>query len=59
MYFRSVMMIEIMKSKLHHCAVTQAELHYVGSITIEEDLMNEAKAFKPTVLILDNNKPTS
>ena len=31
--------IEILKSKIHRCKVTQAELHYVGSITIDETLM--------------------
>lgn len=36
------MVIEILKSKLHRVTVTQAELHYVGSITIDEDLMDAA-----------------
>ena len=36
------MMIQILKSKLHHIKVTQAELHYVGSITLDEDLMDAA-----------------
>lgn len=31
-----------MKSKLHRVTVTQAELHYIGSITIDEDLMEAA-----------------
>jgi aspartate 1-decarboxylase len=33
------MNIEILKSKIHRATVTQAELHYVGSITIDETLM--------------------
>ncbi|MGM0579573.1 MAG: aspartate 1-decarboxylase [Bacteroidota bacterium] len=33
------MLIEVCKSKIHRVKVTQAELHYVGSITIDEDLM--------------------
>lgn len=33
------MNIEVLKSKIHRCKVTQAELHYVGSITIDETLM--------------------
>lgn len=33
------MMIQVLKSKIHRAKVTQAELHYVGSITIDEDLM--------------------
>jgi len=36
------MVIELLKSKLHRVTVTQAELHYVGSITIDEDLMDAA-----------------
>jgi aspartate 1-decarboxylase len=36
------MFIEVLKSKLHRVRVTQAELHYVGSITIDEDLMDAA-----------------
>jgi len=36
------MMIQILKSKLHRIKVTQAELHYVGSITLDEDLMDAA-----------------
>ncbi len=33
------MQIEVLKSKIHRVKVTQAELNYVGSITIDEDLM--------------------
>lgn len=33
------MLIEVLKSKLHRVKITQAELHYVGSITIDEELM--------------------
>ena len=36
------MQIEILKSKIHRVKITQAELHYVGSITIDEDLMKAA-----------------
>ncbi|RUA30136.1 MAG: aspartate 1-decarboxylase [Bacteroidetes bacterium] len=36
------MLIEVCKSKIHRVKVTQAELHYVGSITIDEDLMEAA-----------------
>ena len=36
------MRIEVVKSKIHRVKVTQAELHYVGSITIDEDLMDAA-----------------
>jgi aspartate 1-decarboxylase len=37
-YFRN-MLIEGLKSKIHRAKITQAELHYVGSITIDEELM--------------------
>jgi len=33
------MEIQVLKSKIHRAKVTQAELHYVGSITLDEDLM--------------------
>jgi aspartate 1-decarboxylase len=34
------MFVEIVKSKIHQVNVTEANLHYVGSITIDEDLMD-------------------
>jgi aspartate 1-decarboxylase len=36
------MHIEIVKSKIHRVKVTEADLNYVGSITIDEDLMDAA-----------------
>ena len=36
------MHIEVVKSKIHMVTVTEAILHYVGSITIDEDLMDAA-----------------
>ena len=36
------MNIEVVKSKIHMVTVTEANLHYVGSITIDEDLMDAA-----------------
>lgn len=36
------MFIEVLKSKIHRVKITQAELHYVGSITIDENLMEAA-----------------
>ena len=36
------MMRAMMKSKIHRATVTQADLHYVGSITIDADLMDAA-----------------
>lgn len=36
------MTIEVLKSKIHRCIVTEANLNYVGSCTIDEDLMDAA-----------------
>lgn len=36
------MRIEVLKSKIHRVRITEAELHYVGSISIDEDLMDAA-----------------
>lgn len=36
------MLREMLKSKIHRARVTQADLHYVGSLTIDEDLMRAA-----------------
>ena len=36
------MTIQVLKSKIHRVKITQAELHYVGSITIDEALMDAA-----------------
>ncbi len=53
------MHIEILKSKIHRVKVTQAELHYVGSITIDEDLMDAAHLIeneKVTILNINNGE---
>ncbi len=34
--------IEILKSKVHRAVITEANLHYVGSLTLDEDLMDAA-----------------
>lgn len=36
------MMIQVLKSKIHRARVTEADLNYIGSITIDEDLMDAA-----------------
>lgn len=36
------MFIEVVKSKIHQVKVTEANLYYIGSITIDEDLMDAA-----------------
>jgi len=43
------MYIEVLKSKIHRAKVTQAELHYVGSIAIDENLLDAAN-------IIENEK---
>ncbi|WP_020533411.1 aspartate 1-decarboxylase [Flexithrix dorotheae] len=50
------MYIEILKSKIHRAKVTQAELNYVGSITVDEDLMDAADIVAgEKVQIVNNN----
>jgi aspartate 1-decarboxylase len=50
------MEIQVMKSKLHGVTVTQAELDYIGSITIDEDLMDAAHLIEnEQVHILNKN----
>lgn len=34
------MQIQVMKSKIHRVTVTEADLNYIGSVTIDEDLMD-------------------
>mgnify|MGYP005819065967 FL=1 len=36
------MLIEVVKSKIHRVTITEANLNYIGSITIDEDLMDAA-----------------
>lgn len=50
------MFVNVLKSKLHRVRVTQAELNYVGSITIDEDLMDAAGLLEnEQVHIVNNN----
>ena len=50
------MLIEVLKSKLHCVTVTEANLNYMGSITIDEDLMDAADMIAgEKVQIVDNN----
>ena len=49
-------MIEVLKSKIHCARVTEANLNYMGSITIDEDLMDAANMIAgEKVAIVDNN----
>lgn len=36
------MHIQVLKSKIHRVVITEANLHYIGSVTIDEDLMDAA-----------------
>lgn len=50
------MEIQVLKSKLHCVTITQAELDYIGSVTIDEDLMDAANLIEnEQVHILDKN----
>ena len=50
------MVVEVLKSKLHCVRVTEANLHYMGSITIDEDLMDAANFIEgEKVEIVNNN----
>lgn len=50
------MFIEIVKSKIHRVKVTEANLNYIGSITIDEDLMDAANIIaNEKVHIVNNN----
>ncbi|EHQ27935.1 aspartate 1-decarboxylase [Mucilaginibacter paludis] len=50
------MIIEVLKSKIHRVKITQAELNYVGSITIDEDLIEAANIIpNEKVQIVNNN----
>ena len=49
-------MIEVLKSKIHRAKVTEAQLNYVGSITIDEDLIEAANLIpNEKVQIVNNN----
>ena len=50
------MQIHVVKSKIHRVKVTGADLNYIGSITIDEDLMDAANIIEgEKVQIVDNN----
>ena len=53
---RETMQIQVVKSKIHRVTVTEANLNYIGSITIDEDLMDAANIIAgERVYIVDNN----
>ena len=49
------MLLNILKSKIHRVVVTEANLEYIGSITIDEDLMDAANIYAgERVQVVDN-----
>ncbi|MDP4146068.1 MAG: aspartate 1-decarboxylase [Bacillota bacterium] len=51
------MQLNMLKSKIHRAVITQAELNYVGSITLDKNLMDSAKVLeyeKVQVVDIDN-----
>ena len=52
------MMIEVLKSKIHCARVTEANLNYMGSITIDEDLMDAANMIAGEKVNIAVLKPT-
>lgn len=48
--------VQLLKSKIHRVTVTESRIDYIGSITIDEDLMDAAGIFNgERVFIVDNN----
>lgn len=57
--FASAMTISLLKSKVHRAVITEANLHYVGSLTLDEDLMDAANMIeneKITVVNVNNGE---
>ena len=51
------MFIEVVKSKIHRVTVTEANLNYIGSITVDEDLLDAANliAIEKVAIVNNNN----
>ena len=49
------MFIEVVKSKIHRVTVTEANLNYIGSITIDEDLLDAANLIEKVSIVNNNN----
>lgn len=50
------MFVTVLKSKIHRASVTESNLDYIGSITIDEDLMDAANILEnEKVLVVNNN----
>jgi aspartate 1-decarboxylase len=56
MYLCAAMQIQVLKSKIHGVKVTEANLDYIGSVTIDENLMDAANVIEnEKVLIVDKD----
>ncbi len=53
-YYINSMKLSILKSKLHRATITEANLDYVGSITIDEDLMDAAGLYEYEKVLVAN-----
>jgi aspartate 1-decarboxylase len=50
------MLVQVVKSKIHRVRVTQADLNYIGSITIDEELMKASNIIEgERVQVVNNN----
>jgi len=50
------MQVQVVKSKIHRVSITEAELNYIGSITIDEDLMDASNIIEgERVQIVNSN----
>jgi aspartate 1-decarboxylase len=53
------MLLELMKSKIHRAVVTEANLNYIGSVTIDQDLIEAAGLYpneKVSIVNIDNGE---
>lgn len=48
------MLISVMKSKIHRMKITESNLNYVGSITIDEDIMEQAGLVENELVHVNN-----
>ncbi len=48
------MQIEVLKSKVHRAVITEANLNYVGSLTLDEDLMDDANMIENEKITIVN-----
>ena len=53
------MFLQVLKSKIHRVTVTEANLDYIGSITIDEDLMNAANIYAGEKVQVVDSEPVT